>query len=59
MYSIHALFVDQIYMSVRWMNNLSNFKTHSYNSNIILGDFNIPTNLLSQYSTRLTNILNF
>ena len=24
----------------------------------MLGDFNIPTNLLSQYSTRLTNILN-
>ena len=40
-----------------FLDEFNNVNTHPYNSNIILGYFNIPTNLLSQYSTRLTNIL--
>ena len=41
-----------------FIDEFNNFITHPYNSNIIVGDFNIPTNLLSQYSTRLASILN-
>ena len=57
-FNISVFYRSPSYPIPPFLDEFNNFITHPYNSNIILGDFNIPTNLLSPYSTRLTNILN-
>ena len=57
-FNISVFYRSPSYPIPPFLDEFNNFITHPYNSNIILRDFNIPTNLLSQYSTRLTNIPN-
>ena len=57
-FNIYVFYRSPSYPIPPFLDEFNNFITNPYNSNIILGDFNIPTNLLSQYSTRLNNILN-
>ena len=57
-FNIAAFYRSPSYSISPFLDEFNNFNSHPYYSNIILGDFNIHNNSLSQYSTRLTNILN-
>ena len=55
-YRTHSYLITHFSMNL--ISHFNIFITHPYNSNIILRYFNMPNNVLSKYSTRLTNILN-
>ena len=57
-FNISVFYHSPNYPIPPFLDEFNNFITHPYNSNIILRDFNIPINLISKYSTRITNILN-